>query len=171
MRKWIGFLGLLLVAAPVAADPYFGVNFTKVDYNEDGFATVSPTALTLRVGTQVNPNIAVEGRLGVGLSDDSINVGGVNVDVEVDSYFGLYLKGMAPLGAVSPYVLVGFTKGELTFSALGGSLSEDDSSASFGIGVDVEVSKSTALNFEFAQLLDEDGYEVETLSAGVAFRF
>lgn len=78
---------------------YAGVNYSLVEYDEAGFDSVEPTALVLRLGNELTPNLAVEGRLGFGVSDDSIDVLGTSVDVEVDQFFGVYVRGIAPLGA------------------------------------------------------------------------
>lgn len=159
----------LAVGSVVAhADPYAGVNLTKVNYKEDGFDTASPTALTFRLGNQFNQNLAVEGRLGLGLSEDQVE----GITVELDRYFGVYAKAILPASETfSIYGLVGYTDGDLTFSIPGFSLSSSDSDFSFGFGVDIQVSKTVILNAEFAQLVKGDGFEVEGVSFGLGFKF
>lgn len=162
---------LALVAPAANAGMYAGVNFSIVEYEETGLDSVEPTALVLRLGNEFTPNLAVEGRLGFGLSEDSVNVFGTPVDVEVDNFFGLYLRGIAPLGAVSLYGLIGYTDGELTASANGVSISADDSDTSYGVGADFALNKASAINVEWARLLSTSDYDVTALSIGYRHNF
>lgn len=171
-------LALLLLAplAAFAAGPYAGISLTQVAYDEDGFSTAKPIAATFKLGAGLSPNLAIEGRLGTGLTDDEASgcvagVGCGSPEIEVDYYYGVYLKGMLPTGTVSPYALIGYTKGELTASLGGFSLSADDSDVSFGLGIDVPISRTAGLNVEYAQLIDGEGFEVTALSAGVTWRY
>lgn len=153
---------------------YFGVSFYNVAYEEDGVPEVNPTALGFKVGNQVNPNFAIEGRFGIGLAEDSAVVFGIPVDVDVDNFFGVYVKGVAPLSdAFSIYGLLGYTRGELTASVPGTDISvtESDSDLSFGFGADIDVSRTVAVNLEWAKLFEGDGYEVTSTSVGLNFKF
>ena len=151
---------------------YAGVNLTQVAYKEDGLPTFNPIAVAFKLGKQFNKNFALEGRLGIGVSDDEVTVSGLPVSVEVDNYFGLYGKGIYPASdAVSVYGLLGFTRGELTAKAGGFSVSDSDSDLSFGLGVDFVVSPIASLNLEWARLLKGDGYKLNGISLGVNFRF
>lgn len=165
--------GLLGLGSAYAADGlYFGANFSSVTYKEDGFPSAKPTTLALKLGNQFNKNLAVEGRFGFGLSGDTVTVSGIPIEFEIDNYFGIYGKGILPLSEVfSVYGLVGFTSGKATASAFGVSISESDSDVSFGFGADFAVSKSTAINVEWAKLFEGTGYKVEALSIGVNFKF
>lgn len=100
-----------------------------------------------------------------------MNVSGVSVDLEIDNFYGAYVRGMLPTGTFTPYGLLGWTKGKLTASASGFSISGSDSDLSYGIGADAWLSKTTALNFEFGRLIKGDGYKVDGLSVGIAFKF
>ncbi len=173
VKKLIALLFLLVAGSAIAADQglYAGVNYTKADYKESGFPTVSPSVLVFKLGKDLNPNFAIEGRFGTGLSDDSATVLGVQVNLDIDNFYGMYFKGMLPTGTITPYGLVGFTKGKITASAPGVSVSDSDSSMSFGIGVDFQLSKTATINLEYAQLLKDDDYKVNGFSIGVAFQF
>lgn len=177
VKKLIAVLFLFVAGPAIAADQglYAGVNYTQADYKESGFATVTPTALVFKLGKELTPNIAIEGRLGTGLSDDGLTVSGVQLTVDIDNFYGVYFKGMLPTGSITPYGLIGFTKSKLTFtgSVPGFTIagSDSESSLSYGVGVDFQLSKTTAINLEYAQLVKGDGYKLNGFSVGVAFRF
>ena len=143
-------------------DTYGGLQYALVTYDEDGVDEAEPTALVGRYGQFVNDNISVEGRFGFGLQDDTVNVLGIDVDVEVDTFFGVYGVFHASSNSdTSFYGVLGFTKGEVTASAGGISVSEDDSGLSYGFGVDFN-----SFNIEYMLYLDEDFYEVSAISFG-----
>jgi len=164
-------IALALAASAAHAGMYAGVNYSLVEYDEAGFDSVEPTALVLRLGNELTPNLAVEGRIGFGVSDDSIDVLGTTVDVEVDQFFGVYVRGIAPLGSVALYGLIGYTDGELSAKANGITVSADDSDMSYGVGADFALSKASAINVEWASLLSTSDYDVTALSIGYRHNF
>lgn len=150
---------------------YIGVNYASVDYEETGFPTVSPTAIAFRIGNELNKNVAVEARLGTGLSDDTVTVSGVGIAVEVDNFFGAYVRGILPLGRISPYGLIGYTKGEVTARVGNISVSDDDSDFSYGLGADFNLNKTSAINVEWAKLFSGADFDVYALSVGYKYSF
>ena len=174
-------LALGLTAAAVAhaqateawrSGMYAGVTLTRAEYKEEGFSAVNPTIFGGKIGKQLNPNFAIEGRVGIGIADDTVDAGGLPVTVEIDYYFGVYGKGILPLSSTaSVYGLLGFTHAKLTASAAGFSFSDSDGDISYGIGGELGVSPTTSVSLEFARLLKGDGYRIDGLSLGVSFKF
>lgn len=180
-------IGLLLIAGGMAiASPsamaienyYVGASVIRVTDKGDEAPGIYPVAAGIRAGITVNEHFAVEARYATGVSSDSANFGGLPVDLELDHLYGAYMKGIIPVGRVSPYVLVGYTHGQETFrvKALGLSASDSDSKPSFGIGMDVPLGDKWSLNVEWARLLkgQDDlgvGYKIESLSVGGAYHF
>ncbi len=171
MRKVLGFM-LFFCTGSAFAQGYIGANYASVTYKEDGFSAVKPSAIAVRAGYQLNPNVAVEGRLGIGMGDDSLTVSGVTVDVEVDNFIGVYGRVMLPTGtAFTPYGLIGYTSGEITGSTGGISVSGDDSDFSFGFGTDIAIDNNLGINAEIAQLFKGDDFKVNALSVGLYLKF
>ena len=148
-------------------DTYGGLQYALVTYDEDGIDEVEPTALVGRFGKFVSENVAIEGRLGFGLSDDSVDVGPFDVDVEVEYLFGFY--GVFHTNSnsdTSVYGVLGFTQGELEGSAMGITVSEDDSGLSYGFGINIK-----SFTIEYMSYIDEDDYDVTAISLGFATEF
>lgn len=167
---------ILLSAAPVfAADgAYFGVSYTTLEYEEAGFGAVNPTAIQVAIGTPLSTNFALEGRLGFGASSDSLNYLGTEIELEVDTVVGAYLKGIAPLAErFAVYGLLGITHGEITASvpSLGVSVSDDDTDVSYGVGATLGFSERASAFVEWANLLDGSNFEASGLSLGVSMQF
>ena len=162
----------LMANAQAQQNLYGGVTLSMINYEEEGFPSVNPTALGIKLGSKFHPNLAAEVRLGIGASSDSVTFEGLPVDIEVDNYVGAYLKGLVPLSpVVSVYGLVGYTRGEITASVLGFSASDSDSDVSIGLGIEVDVANNVQLGIEWARLFDGPGYTVNAITGALNFKF
>ena len=146
---------------------YAGLQYALVTYEEDGFDDVEPTALVGRIGQFTSDNFAIEGRLGFGLQDDTIDVGPFDLDLEVNSLFGVYgVLQSSPSNGISVYGILGFSRVELEATALGVSVSDDDTGLSYGFGLNLK-----GFNVEYMSYLDEDDYQISALSLGFVAEF
>ena len=179
---------LIAVAFPVFSNPvsegsgYAGGMFTQVTYDQDvASKDAEPTALIGRLGYFPTDYFAIEGRLGLGLSEDSVSATGpdgfggtmtVDVDFEIDRLFGAYAAGYLPLGDVAAaYGLVGITNVKATVSANGFSESDTDTGLSYGVGIDFYPSSGFGITAEYMQYLDESGYDLSAVSIGAKVLF
>lgn|SRR5690554_465474 len=157
----------------LAEKNYAGGSIAFVDYSEEGISDdASLTMLAGRLGTKFNENFSGEIRVGLGIGDDSVDVLGTEVDVELDSMFGAYVRGgLQAADSFYPYVVLGYTRGELTASVPGFSDSESESDVSFGLGADVDINEKLTLNIEYMNYFDKDGAEVDGFSFGLVTKF
>lgn len=178
LKKTAIFKSLMVLsvsAAPLmasAADPYFGGNFALVEYSEEGVPDASLNAIYGRFGTYFGENFSGELRLGVGLGDDTVNADGADVKLEVENFYGVYLRGGVPIGeSFYPYAVIGYTKGKLKASVYGESFSDSESDASFGVGADFSFTDTLKLNLEYMNYIDKDGGELSGFALGLAKLF
>jgi hypothetical protein len=160
----------LASTAALADDMYAGIGYGQAKIDTGGFGNAKPSVAFGNFGYQVNSNFAIEGRLGAGVSDDSVNVGGIPVKVKVDHYLGLYMKGILPLNdSVGLYAIAGASDAKATAKSGGASASDSNTEASYGAGMSVAVgsSKSTNLTLEWARLFKD----TDAVSVGVSFKF
>lgn len=167
-------------AAASEGDAYVGVQYGVAAYDEDGISEeFNPTAAIVRLGRYFTPNIAIEARLGTGVSDDTRFLpelgSGYDATVEVDRVFGLYATAHANLtDSLSLYGVLGASKvkATATLPAFPGLKSEEDnSSVSYGVGADVDISSNLTLNLEAIRYLDKSEFNLDTLAVGVTFGF
>lgn len=177
MKKFAAALLATMATTPAFAsttgETYLGGQFSHVTYDQDGISNVEPTAIIGRIGYFITDQFALESRLGFGIADDKTEVGSVDADVEVDSMVGLYGLGNQPLNDVfSAYALIGFTRGELTAEIDGdGSWTEDDSSFSYGAGIQARFNESVSAQLEYMSYLDESDYSVSAVALGLNVHF
>jgi len=169
---------LTATAAPALAvdegEKYVGGGFSMITYDATGFPDAEPTALIGRIGYGIVDNIAIEGRLGFGLSSDDIDIGGVNVDLDVDQLAGVYGIAHLPVASqFSLYWLAGFTYGELSASVggTGISVNDDDTDFSYGVGAEFDATDTVSGYVEWAQYFDESDYDVTGITIGANYRF
>lgn len=170
----VGLTGSVVLPAVAENQYYGGLGVAFLEYSEDGVSDdASLNAINGTLGVNFNENFSGEIRAGFGVGDDSVNILGTNVDVELDTFFGAYVRGGIPAAeAFFPYVVLGYTRGEVTASAPGfGSSSESESDVSFGLGADVNVSETLTINAEYMNYLDKDGAEVSGFTIGFKTSF
>lgn len=157
--------------AETAGQSYLSIQYGLGTYSEEGFEDANPNFLMGKLGYFVNDGLSLEGRLGIGVGDDSINDPFAGeLTIEVDSLIGVYGVGHARISeAFSLYGLLGFTRGELTATApaFGMSFSDDDTGLSYGVGLNIGSSESTSLNIEYTQYLDETYYDFTAVGLGI----
>lgn len=156
------------ISVAVAGDMYGSINYAALKGDTGGFGNVKPSVVFGSLGYMVNKNFSVEGRLGGGASDDTVTVLTVPVTVKINHYYGIYLKGIAPLNdTFSVYGLVGGSGAKATASGGGISVSDSNTSGSYGVGMSAAVGKNAQVTLEWARLFkDMDG-----VSVGVSFKF
>ena len=156
---------------------YFGANYVFATYEEDGFADdIDLGALTAKVGSKINPYVSAELRGGFGVADETATVNGTTGTIELDYLVGGYaLFGLPNETSIYPYVVLGYTKGELTASISGpggsASASASESDVSYGVGANFAMTDTVQANAEDMQYLDKDGAEISGFSLGVSFLF
>lgn len=152
---------------------YVGLNYANLDYDEDGLSeSVNWDTLGLNLGYQPSSYLAVEGRVGTGVGDDT--VAGV-VKTELEHYYGIYILPQFPVGdVVSVYGLLGWTEAEASVSAFGAKETDSESDLSYGVGVrflNKRDQRGVGFFAEYARLLDKRDFELDALTVGLTWHF
>jgi opacity protein-like surface antigen len=160
-----------------APQAYVGGNYVFVTYEDDGFAEdIDLGALVAKVGTKINPYFSAELRAGFGVADETATVDDFSGKIEIDYLVGGYgVLGIPNETPVYPYVVLGFTKGELTASVTGpggsASASASESDISYGIGANFDINNNIQMNAEYMNYIDKDGAEISGISVGASYLF
>ncbi len=159
----------LSIGTAFAQNMYGGASYALVNLDAgSGVSDPKPTVVYGTLGYAINKNFAVEGRLGGGVSDDTITYLGVPDKVKIKNYYGAYLKGIVPLNdTFSVYALAGGSGAKVSASAGGGSISDSQTSGSYGFGASVGTSGNVALTLEWARLFKD----ADAFTFGVSFKF
>ncbi len=166
---------LLLSTTIVNADArksanYLGAQYAIGSYNEPGIDAINPTMVILRGGSRLHKNFAIEGRIGTGVTSDTLE--GTVLELSVESLYGVYGLAILPVNEdVSFYGLIGYSKGTLKLSIPGDSITDSDSGTSIGLGVDFVISPTMTLNAEYVSYIDGDLYDFTAVAVGLTSKF
>lgn len=178
-----GALMLAFAAADAnAGDLYGGIDYMRMTYEENGLSeSVNPDGLQFRLGSYIDPAIAIEGRVGLGLGETEfkpVPAGGfmVTPSIKIDSFFSGYVRPELPLNeAFHIYGLAGLTaihttgKGSVgTFTA---TATESGTEFSYGAGATFKIDKTVWIQAEYLSLVDNGDVTLNSLNVGVNVRF
>ncbi|MCW8833077.1 MAG: porin family protein [Colwellia sp.] len=151
-----------------------GVSYINLSDEDDGLE-ISLGGITGSLGYKIDSEsnfyFMPEVRIGTGISDDSVSMYGIDVDVEMDSFIALSVRGQYELeNGVYLFAAPSYANVEFTASASHGgqsaSATEDSWEFGLGGGVGYKFNETTSAEFIYEQF---DGTDV--LSFGVKFDF
>jgi len=150
---------------------YFGVSGGELVYREDGIDTLRPGIVEFRVGQEFSPYLAVEGRLGAGISSDESN----GYRTRVESVYAGYVKGILPMTPwLSGYGLAGLAGVQLHRNYP--DFNTTDGGFSFGVGAELKVRGGTSVTLEWVRLMTGTNdrvydYTTDRIALGVNWRW
>ena len=148
------------VAAAHADETYLGADFVIADILDEA----NPLALGVRFGRNFNENFGIEGRAGIGVTED----GPSGVDVKLKHYAGVFAKGTVPFNDLfSGYAVLGYSTAKIGVETLGVSASGDDNGVSFGLGGQYHIGAMSSVHFEYLRIVED----VEAFQIGMTFNF
>ena len=166
-------------AGPVLANPgvpYIGLDAFLWELDVDDVPEAEATGLRVRGGVEINPYLAFEVHLASGGSDrvriSEPGFGSFDVDIELDYLAGAFLRGQIPLSErFRLYGLAGYSKAKFTMKGLGGSVSDDDTGLSLGLGGQFLATEQVFLSADYVLYLNKSDYDFGALSLGAGYRF
>jgi len=167
-------IGLAASVANAQSAPktwYGEIGLSQVTYKESGYS-FKPTVVRAIVGTEVHPNMAVEGMFGLGISDDTTRISGVNVTGEINNTWGIFLK---PKVALAPnfdaFARLGYAKTKLSASVPGYRVTDSGGDFSYGVGLSYKVTKEVSANVDYMSYYDKNGVKGTGITFGLGFSF
>jgi len=156
-----------------------------------------PTALVGRMGAFINRYLALEARVGFGLSDDKVTKSSLDATEEnemidqygldVENLFGFYLLGNLPVAnTIDLYGVIGITSldvGTTTGQTIVNIATSDEIVAftktgsrtenglSYGLGGRVAITKRSALNLEYMSYIDKSDFTLNSINVGFLLDF
>ncbi len=177
-----GILGLSSAAyaaepTVIAANPdsgaYVGVTYTGWSAKGDDGISVDKSGVSLKAGYDFNQHWAVEGRLNLAEYKDVDGASSVKASTPV----ALYAKYRYPVSErVAPYAVVGLAYHQYKLVDGSDSISANSVAMSAGIGAEISITKQVIGTLEYNyggrnDIVDSDGYDVSSFSAGINYKF
>ena len=163
---------LITSSAAIAEGTYIGAGYHIGTYDESGFPKANPDGIKLEVGKYIAENVAIEGHLLFGAGSDTVTFLGTDVELKLKNALSVFIKGDLPLSeSANVYGLLGFTKGKLEASALGTTVSENDSGLSYGIGAEAGFGSNIYFSGEYIFYISESDYDYTGFNIGLHKKF
>ena len=132
-------------------------------------ATSDPYTGAVGIGANLYEHLAVEGMFAIGLNEADVDISGisgVSADLKLDYALGAYALIRSYENRVgSAFIKAGFTKMQASGNVSGGGLSDsfdiEDTSFSYGIGVDFTYSPESSIRVEYMNYYDKDDTTVD----------
>lgn len=167
----LSLAGISASAQNAPSKIYGELGYTLLSYKENGYKA-EPGILRAVIGTEIHPNINLEGMVGVGVTDGSTRISNITVSSQVDRTWGLYVR---PKVMISPEVelfgRVGYASSKVTVSVPGYAGSGSGNSASYGAGASFKVKQNTSVVVDYMSYYSKDGVKATGLSLGLGFKF
>jgi hypothetical protein len=169
------FLCLLMLSSMApAASSYYGGFFALQQYDRPDLENTVTTQVAYgRLGSHLSEWAAFEGRIGFGLTEESVAINGRDNQVRADNAVGIYLK-LYPhwFGVLGPYALVGYSRIATTETRVDWfPRSLVANSLSLGAGADWFLRDRLALNVEWSLLADDADITINALQLGLTQYF
>ncbi len=133
-------------------------------------------SLDMAAGMMLNSYLALEGRLGMGVSDDQkrveISVLEPNVRTTLTRYYGVYLRPQYTQERFQVYGLLGLCGAnvEMSIDDAPNYNSGEDSGLSYGLGLGFSPEGSLFFNIEYVNMIDSDDYKFNGVNLRVEFK-
>ena len=178
MSKKLLLLAAILLPAfslpTYAANGYAGLSVGDANYQESG-TSLDALSLTARLGVRLNRFVEFEARMATSSNESD----GTN-DFRLNYLAGAYAKinVLSPASSrFSAYIIGGGTYVRVRHGTSLNPVTDNDSSVSYGLGIDLFGNEHTALNLEWMRYGDSKigtantDYTLDILSIGVVHHF
>lgn len=171
MKRIFALFFAMLMCTSAHSESYFGASIQRFSMSfTDGYdsAEVNMNSISGVYGEDLGDNLSAEFRFGFGVTSykeyyDSYDY----YELELDHYYGAYLKYSVSEGDITPYIVGGLTKGKLTLKDSWDGYTYSDSQDDFSLGFGLDF--SNGWNLEYMQYIDKNGADFGGLSVGKKF--
>ena len=139
--------------------------------NDLGSEEFSPAAIIVKGGYELHRFMAVELRLGTGITSGTRDSFDLKREVDAGLLYGGYVKLQTGNKEFNPYVILGYTSLELDLKGPIAKADGDDDDISYGIGIEAALSESLYFNLEYMQYYDTDNITARAFSIGLIARY
>jgi len=193
-------MGVFNSAVANDANNYSGFQYGVLDYDGTNLGvplSFKPSTLVGRMGSFINNYLALEARVGFGLSDSTVTISRIDTtlgheiieqyEYDVENIFAFYLLGNIPVSnRFDIYGLVGMSSVDVEttinsteihmatsteVASFNDTNSATENGLSYGLGASFKVAGKTSLNLEYMSYLDKSDLAIKLFSVGVLFNF
>lgn len=175
MKKIVMAVAAIAACAAAQAQtetPFYAeLGYTGITYEEPA-GKAHPGMLRAIFGWEASPYVAIEAMGALSVQEDTVRVGGTDVDFKVEHSWGLFVKPKMKLGdAAEIFGRLGFTEHRLKASAGGSSITDTGNDVSYGLGLKYSFSKSMYGVVDYMRYYDKDSIKIDGFTLGLGYKF
>lgn len=160
-------LAFASVASADAGDFRLSGGYTYVDADAVNF-----DAVAIRGGYDFTNYFGLEGEGLIGVDGDTVNVGGTNVDIDMDYALSGFVVGRLPVAEnANLFARAGYTTASFDASAAGATFSDDDDGFAYGIGGEWFFDGVNGVRLDVTRTEFDDGGDVDSFGISYVRRF
>ena len=168
-------LVLSIISLSADTDNYIGLGYSQMTYSEEGFKDVNPSSISLKYGKKLDENFAFEVRGAIGVSDDTLNVNDIKIDVDCDNMLGIYGVGKKYVTKdFSLNGIIGLTRAEFTSKSYNGfvgtTVENYEVDFSYGLGAGYRFDNKS-LELEYMKYIYKKYFELDGINLNFSFYF
>lgn len=152
----------LLPSLSATADPYSGLSlaYSDSEYRSSAWQEASPLLAQVQLGYFFSDYLALEGRYATSVKrEDGLSINGLSSV--------LFKANMPTSERLAIYMLAGYSHIRADYNHQ----TNNDSGATFGVGMHYALSSQAAVTAEFVNYLNGDDVRLNMLQLGMQFRF
>jgi opacity protein-like surface antigen len=157
--------------APTSPPWYGELGYTSLKFHDGSGFSAKPSALRAIVGYNFHPNFALEGMLAGGVSNGSTNVSGVDVDVKLQSSYGIFAKPKVNFDNFEVFARLGWTRERVRESSAFGSATGSDDDFAWGAGASYNFSPKAYVTLDYLRYYSKDSAKIDGWTLGAGYRF
>lgn len=155
--------------------PYLGLDFSHFTYknaSQESTDNATMNAVRVRAGSQIAPYLGVEVQAGTGFDKGTISVPGATYNLDLNVFYGAYLRPQITLGPVTAYVLGGYGYADIKYNTTGNSViaassGQENSGGSYGAGASIKAYKNIDVSADYMHYLSG----LSAVSVGLVYHF
>jgi opacity protein-like surface antigen len=164
----VAFAAATLMSTSAMAQVYGSVGYSNLSFSEEEIEGNIGLA-TGRIGTHFTPNIGAEVEGAFGLSDATVEIEGIDVDLSVKYSVAAYLVGFWPVNENFEVLgRVGLATAEVEAEALGETVTDSGSGIQYGVGAQYFFAPNHGIRADYTR---SEAIESNIFSIAYAFRF
>ena len=155
--------------------PYIGLDYSHFTYknaSQESSNNATFDAVRVRAGSQILPYLGLEVQAGSGFDKGTITVPGATYDLNLNVFYGAYLRPQITYGRLTAYALGGYGYADIKYNTTGNSVisaasAQENSGTSYGAGASVKVYNNIDVSADYMHYLSG----LSAVSLGLVYHF
>ncbi len=156
---------------------YYGISYSQFNYSATGLSSVNTDEILLHLGAHLTPKTAIEGRIGLLGSEETVTYGTDSGKQKINHFLGGYIRySFFNFRGFDTYGLAGITQTESQIVTVKNNLlyetKKSSMDISYGLGTRVRLGQTpVTANLEYTHLVSQKDLNIDAINLGIQVYF